>query len=274
MANDLLESYAMSIQQLEGILNPAYQGEEIVSEGSHNSLIYRVLRKVQGVAVTLVASFLDSTAHKASLHSVIMLSSKFAVQHNIGVVIAIWAPIVMIWYSIFSTIFGGINGTFSRLGEIRTLVMLRSRFESVPLYFTARLVPSSEEDNQSRQSQKGELKDLDASKTQIINVLQDIIEIVTQDVMIRGQGILERSEGGNNETKPKFSNLNFRLMKNNTWMEKVARLHLLLTVKESAINVPTNLDARRRITFFLPNSLFMNMPSAPKVRNICYLSVS
>ena len=42
---------------------------------------------------------------------------------------------------------------------------------------------------------------------------------------------------------------------------------MLLTVKESAINVPQNLEARRRITFFA-NSLFMNMPSAPKVRNM------
>lgn len=48
---------------------------------------------------------------------------------------------------------------------------------------------------------------------------------------------------------------------------QVVRLHLLLTVKESAINVPMNLDARRRITFFA-NSLFMNMPNAPKVRNM------
>ncbi|PKU65173.1 Putative callose synthase 6 [Dendrobium catenatum] len=57
-----------------------------------------------------------------------------------------------IWYAIFSTIFGGINGAFSHLGE------------------------------------KGEHEDLDASKTQIINVLQDIIEIMTQDVIISGQG--------------------------------------------------------------------------------------
>lgn len=48
---------------------------------------------------------------------------------------------------------------------------------------------------------------------------------------------------------------------------QVVRLHLLITVKESAINVPMNLDARRRITFFA-NSLFMTMPSAPKVRNM------
>ena len=48
---------------------------------------------------------------------------------------------------------------------------------------------------------------------------------------------------------------------------QVIRLHLLLTVKESAINVPQNLDARRRITFFA-NSLFMNMPKAPKVQDM------
>ncbi|PKA61474.1 Callose synthase 7 [Apostasia shenzhenica] len=354
------------------------------------------------------------------------------VQHNIGVVIAIWAPIVLvyfmdaqIWYAIFSTIFGGINGAFSHLGEIRTLGMLRSRFESVPIFFTAHLVPFSREE-ESRRSQeeserrniarfahvwnafikslreedlisnneqllllvpyssgdvtvvqwppfllaskipialdmakdfkkkgdadlfnkikydnymhsaviecyetlrdilysllvaeedrqvirhicyaidtsiqqrkflnnfrmselpqlssklekllnllKGEHEDLDASKTQIINVLQDIIEIITQDVMINAQGILEKSEGGTSGTKPMFSNLNFELMENKSWMEKVVRLHLLLTVKESAINVPTNLDARRRITFFA-NSLFMNMPSAPKVRNMLSFSV-
>lgn len=48
---------------------------------------------------------------------------------------------------------------------------------------------------------------------------------------------------------------------------QVVRLHLLLTVKESAINIPTNLEARRRITFFT-NSLFMIMPDAPKVRDM------
>ncbi|KAM0886388.1 hypothetical protein ACQ4PT_029729 [Festuca glaucescens] len=46
----------------------------------------------------------------------------------------------------------------------------------------------------------------------------------------------------------------------------VKRLELLLTVKESAMDVPSNLEARRRLTFFT-NSLFMNMPDAPKVRN-------
>ncbi|XP_062116060.1 callose synthase 10 isoform X2 [Humulus lupulus] len=46
--------------------------------------------------------------------------------------------------------------------------------------------------------------------------------------------------------------------------ELVKRLHLLLTVKDSAANVPKNLEARRRLEFFT-NSLFMDMPSAKPV---------
>lgn len=48
---------------------------------------------------------------------------------------------------------------------------------------------------------------------------------------------------------------------------QIRRLHLLLTMKESAIDVPTNLEARRRIAFFT-NSLFMDMPLAPRVRKM------
>ena len=50
-------------------------------------------------------------------------------------------------------------------------------------------------------------------------------------------------------------------------LSQVCRLQLLLTEKESAINVPMNLEARRRMMFFT-NSLFMNMPKAPKVRDM------
>ncbi|KAI7755157.1 hypothetical protein M8C21_026027, partial [Ambrosia artemisiifolia] len=68
---------------------------------------------------------------------------------NIGVVIALWSPIILvyfmdtqIWYAIFSTIFGGIYGAFRRLGEIRTLSMLRSRFQSLPGAFNDCLIPA------------------------------------------------------------------------------------------------------------------------------------
>jgi callose synthase len=46
--------------------------------------------------------------------------------------------------------------------------------------------------------------------------------------------------------------------------EQVKRLQLLLTVKDSAANIPKNLEARRRLEFF-SNSLFMDMPSAKPV---------
>ncbi|WOK98671.1 callose synthase 7-like isoform X1 [Canna indica] len=355
-------------------------------------------------------------------------------QHNIGVVITIWAPIVLvyfmdtqIWYAIFSTIFGGIHGAFSHLGEIRTLGMLRSRFESVPSVFTEHLMPISntnevilnqeeierrniakfsriwndfinslrnedlisnkeknlllvpsssgeisvvqwppfllaskipialdmakdfkkkddrelikkiksdnymfaaviecyetlrdilndliiEDEDRSivahicrvvetsiredtflikfRMSElpqlsaklekllgflKAEHDDIESYKTHIVNVLQDIMEIITQDVMVDEQSILQRSPGGEEETqeKPRFAKLRLSLMQNSDWREKVIRLHLLLTVKESAINVPINLDARRRVTFFA-NSLFMDMPRAPKVRDMLSFSV-
>lgn len=48
---------------------------------------------------------------------------------------------------------------------------------------------------------------------------------------------------------------------------QIKRLYLLLTVNESAMDVPKNLEARRRITFFT-NSLFMDMPRAPQVRKM------
>lgn len=46
--------------------------------------------------------------------------------------------------------------------------------------------------------------------------------------------------------------------------EQIKRLHLLLTVKDSAANIPKNLEARRRLEFFT-NSLFMKMPPAKPV---------
>uniref|UniRef100_A0A6N2NKJ4 1,3-beta-glucan synthase n=1 Tax=Salix viminalis TaxID=40686 RepID=A0A6N2NKJ4_SALVM len=368
------------------------------------------------------------------------------VPHNIGVVIAIWAPILLvyfldaqIWYAIFATLVGGIQGAFSHLGEIRTLGMLRSRFESVPSAFSRHLVPSSHE-NATRKHLDGQLQDeqhqdellernnianfshvwnefihslraedlisnhekdlllvpysssdisvvqwppfllaskipialdmakdfkgkedaelyrkmdeymqsavtecyealrdmikdlleddeekmiitqicdqvdysieqhsflndfrmsglpmlseylerflkvllgdyeeKDIYKSQIINALQSIIEIITQDVMLRGHEVLERvhSDTSRDQRRTKelsFRKINLSITVNKYWREKVLRLYLLLTTKESAINVPSNLDARRRITFFA-NSLFMNMPRAPKVRDMFSFSV-
>ncbi|KAJ6938903.1 callose synthase 7-like [Populus alba x Populus x berolinensis] len=357
--------------------------------------------------------------------------------YNIGVVISIWAPVILvyfldaqIWYAIFSTLVGGIQGAFNHLGEIRTLGMLRSRFESVPSAFSRHLVPSSDENvsghhetveqyerknianfshvwnefiyslraedlisnherdlllvpysssdvsvvqwppfllaskipialdmakdfkgkedaelykkmddymqsaltecyeslrdiiyglleddtdkmivrqicyevdvsiQQNRFLSEfrmsglpmlsdylerflkfllGDREDADMYKSQIINALQSIIEVITQDIMKHGHEILERAHTNTTGDQSivreqRFGRINIDLTNNKYWTDKVIRLHLLLTTKESAINVPSNLDARRRITFFA-NSLFMNMPKAPKVRDMFSFSV-
>ncbi|KAJ7956112.1 Callose synthase-like protein [Quillaja saponaria] len=54
--------------------------------------------------------------------------------------------------------------------------------------------------------------------------------------------------------------------------ELVKRLHLLLTVKDSAANIPKNLEASRRLQFFT-NSLFMDMPPAKPVSEMTSFSV-
>ncbi|KAF3629525.1 Callose synthase 3 [Capsicum annuum] len=352
--------------------------------------------------------------------------------HNIGVVIVIWAPVLLvyfmdtqIWYAIFSTIVGGIYGAFSHLGEIRTLGMLRSRFESIPSAFSERLVPSSkgerkhryrddalERKNIAKFSQMwnefilslrmedlinhkerdlllvpysssevsviqwppfllaskipialdmakdfrgkedadlfrkiksddfmrsaviecyetlryllvgvlenkddkmvveqicrevddsikdkrflrkfrmsglpllsdklerflnllvADYEDEEAKRAPMINLIQDIMEIIFQDVIVDGHEILGTAHRVDRKEQI-FERINIYLTHNRSWKEKVIRLNLLLTEKESAINVPTNLDARRRITFFA-NSLFMKMPDAPRVRNMLSFSV-
>ncbi|KAK8463631.1 hypothetical protein SEVIR_1G386100v4 [Setaria viridis] len=374
-------------------------------------------------------------------------------NNNIGVVIALWAPIILvyfmdtqIWYAIFSTIVGGIYGACRRLGEIRTLGMLRSRFESLPKAFNQCLIPSDtskrrgfraafsskpsktpegtkeEEKIAARFAQIWNLiitsfreedlinnrekdlllvpyckdrdmdiiqwppfllaskipialdmaadsggKDRDLKKRmksdpyftyaikecyasfkniiyalvigprerdviqkifdvvdehiagdtlitelnmsnlptlskkfielldllqknniedqgQVIILFQDMLEVVTRDIMDEQlSGLLESIHGGNNRRYEGITPLDqqvqlftkaidFPVKETQAWTEKIKRLHLLLTVKESAMDVPTNLDARRRISFFA-NSLFMSMPRAPKVRQMLPFSV-
>ncbi|KAB1200214.1 Callose synthase 7 [Morella rubra] len=111
------------------------------------------------------------------------------------------------------------------------------------------------------------------SKLEITNNLQCIFYIITKDIMVGGSEILENANlgQGSRQMHP-FVYLDFEAMQNKSWKEEVVRLHLLLTVKESAISVPQNLEARRRITFFV-NSLFMKMPRAPRVQDMLSFSV-
>ncbi|KAL6591573.1 hypothetical protein ACP70R_050076 [Stipagrostis hirtigluma subsp. patula] len=374
-------------------------------------------------------------------------------NNNIGVVIALWAPIILvyfmdtqIWYAIFSTLIGGIYGACRRLGEIRTLGMLRSRFASLPKAFNQCLIPSDAnkrrgfraafstkpsktpedtkeeekiaarfaqiwnliitsfreedlidnrekdlllvpyckdrdmeiiqwppfllaskipialdmaadsggKDRDLKKRMKSDLyftyaikecyaslkniiyalvigprerdviqkifkvvddhiaedtliKELNMSSLPILNkkfvellelllknnkedqgqviiLFQDMLEVVTRDIMDEQlSGLLESVHGGNYRRHEGITPLDqqdqlftraidFPVKESQAWIEKIKRLHLLLTVKESAMDVPTNLDARRRISFFA-NSLFMVMPSAPKVRHMLPFSV-
>lgn len=368
-------------------------------------------------------------------------------RNNIGAIISLWAPIILvyfmdtqIWYAIFSTLFGGIYGAFRRLGEIRTLGMLRSRFQSLPGAFNARLIPaektehkkkglkatfsrrfpdipSNKEKEAARFAQlwnqiissfreedlisdremdlllvpywadrdidliqwppfllaskipialdmakdstgkdrelikrieadpymscavrecyasfqsvikymvqggpeksvidriftevedhilKGTLvseykmsalpslyghfvklmecllENKKDSRDQVVLFFQDMLEVVTNDIM-EDSSVLESLHGGSMDAGVASFELfasegaiNFPVEpESEAWKEKIKRLYLLLTVKESAMDVPSNLDARRRLSFF-SNSLFMDMPPAPKVRNMLSFSV-
>ncbi|KAK9102524.1 hypothetical protein Sjap_019778 [Stephania japonica] len=349
-------------------------------------------------------------------------------QKNLGAIIALWAPLILvyfmdtqIWYAIFSTLYGGVSGAFSRLGEIRTLRMLRSRFQSLPGAFNSYLVASDMTERRgfsflkrfvevsaSRRTEAakfaqlemdllvvpyssdpslkliqwppfllaskipialdtaaqfrsrdsdlwrricadeymkcaviecyesfkhvlnvlvvgenekriigiiikeiegsiskhtflanfkmnalpvlckkfvelvGILKDADASKKDtVVLLLQDMLEVVTRDMMVNEIRELVELGHGNKDTVPRrqlFAGTDqrpaivFPPVATAQWEEQIRRLHLLLTVKESAIDVPTNLEARRRIAFFT-NSLFMDMPFAPRVRKMLSFSV-
>uniref|UniRef100_A0A2P2MMM1 1,3-beta-glucan synthase n=1 Tax=Rhizophora mucronata TaxID=61149 RepID=A0A2P2MMM1_RHIMU len=376
-------------------------------------------------------------------------------KNNIGVVIALWAPIILvyfmdaqIWYAIFSTLFGGIYGAFRRLGEIRTLGMLRSRFESLPEVFNDRLIPKEKSEPEKkglkarlkatslRKDSENPAKDkkvaprfaqlwnkiissfreedlisnkemdlllvpywadrdlkmiqwppfllaskipiaLDMAKDsngkdkelkkrieadsymscavcecfasfesiikfvvqgedekraieyifegvqkhidsgdliseykmfaipslydhfvklvkillenkpedrdQVVILFQDMLEVVTRDIMpedswvdsIHGVSGYEGMTPIEHQKYQLFASsgaIQFPVEPTEAWKEKIKRLFLLLTTKESAMDVPTNLEARRRISFF-SNSLFMDMPTAPKVRNMLSFSV-
>ncbi|KAK3000335.1 hypothetical protein RJ639_021903, partial [Escallonia herrerae] len=243
-----------------------------------------------------------------------------------------------IWYAIFSTLCGGVIGAFDRLGEIRTLGMLRSRFQSLPGAFNTYLVPSDKTKKRGFSLSKrfdeipialdmaaqfrhkdtdlwrricadeymkcaviecyesfklvlnalvvGEtekrlfMKDADQAKQNtVVLLLQDMLEVVTRDMMVNEiRELVELGHGSKDSGKQLFANTDsrpaiiFPPVVTAQWEEQIKRLYLLLTVKESAINVPTNLEARRRMTFFT-NSLFMNMPRAPRVRKMLSFSV-
>ncbi|CAN8244009.1 unnamed protein product [Cochlearia groenlandica] len=116
-------------------------------------------------------------------------------------------------------------------------------------------------------------------KDTVVLLLQEMLELVTLDMMQNENCDLVKLAHTNKDSgKQIFVGTDaepailFPPMATAQWDEQISRLHLLLTVKESAMDVPTNLEARRRIAFFT-NSLFMDMPLAPTVRKMLSFSV-
>ncbi|KAK9204378.1 hypothetical protein WN943_014638 [Citrus x changshan-huyou] len=115
----------------------------------------------------------------------------------------------------------------------------------------------------------------------VVKVLQDIFELVTNDMMTNGSRVLDSLNSSQlverdfafclQRTRHQLfadkNSIHFPLPDNDSLNEQIKRFLLLLSVKDKAMDIPANLEARRRISFFA-TSLFMGMPSAPKVRNM------
>ncbi|XP_074588343.1 LOW QUALITY PROTEIN: putative callose synthase 8 [Curcuma longa] len=125
-------------------------------------------------------------------------------------------------------------------------------------------------------------------REKVVIILQDIVDILTKDMMVNCSRILDMINCSENDVSdgniffqdhpPELFASNFPtcaicfpLPDNVALKEQVKRIYLLLTIKEKAMDIPTNLEARRRISFFA-TSLFMDMPCAPRVRNMLSFS--
>ncbi|KAK4771868.1 hypothetical protein SAY86_013643 [Trapa natans] len=101
-----------------------------------------------------------------------------------------------------------------------------------------------------------------------VKAVQDLYDVVHHDVL--SINMRENYDTWNLLSKARndgrlFSNLKWP--KDPELILQVKRLYSLLTIKDSAANVPKNLEARRRLEYFT-NSLFMEMPQAKAVREM------
>ncbi|KAI9187505.1 hypothetical protein LWI28_028899 [Acer negundo] len=123
-----------------------------------------------------------------------------------------------------------------------------------------------------------------AHRSKVVKVLQDIFELVTNDMMTTGSRVLDTLNSSHQQDALDFSfekiepllfaandSIKFPLP-DCPLNEQIKRFLLLLTVKDKAMDIPANLEARRRISFFA-TSLFMDMPNAPKVRDMLSFSI-
>ncbi|KAJ4834525.1 Callose synthase 9 [Turnera subulata] len=121
----------------------------------------------------------------------------------------------------------------------------------------------------------GVLKETEKPELQkgAIKAVQDLYDVVRHDVL--SINMREHYETWNLLSKARTDG---RLFTNLKWPRdaelktQVKRLYSLLTIKDSASNVPKNIEARRRLEFFT-NSLFMDLPETKPVRSMLSFSV-
>ncbi|GAV74732.1 Glucan_synthase domain-containing protein/FKS1_dom1 domain-containing protein [Cephalotus follicularis] len=107
----------------------------------------------------------------------------------------------------------------------------------------------------------------------VVKAVQDLYDVVRYDVL--SIDMREHYETWNLLSKARNEGRLFaklKLPKDAELKAQVKRLYSLLTMKDSASNIPKNLEARRRLEFFT-NSLFMDMPTAKPASQILSFSV-
>ncbi|XP_042501433.1 callose synthase 12-like [Macadamia integrifolia] len=116
--------------------------------------------------------------------------------------------------------------------------------------------------------------------SQMVNVLQALFEVFIKDFLKVRRTIEQLRQDGLMPLRPNNTSTGLLFeyavelpgAENKSFYRQVRRLHTILISSDSMNNVPKNLEARRRIAFF-SNSLFMNMPHAPRVENMLAFSV-
>ncbi|KAK6925714.1 1,3-beta-glucan synthase subunit FKS1-like, domain-1 [Dillenia turbinata] len=120
----------------------------------------------------------------------------------------------------------------------------------------------------------GMLKEVETPERQkgAVKAVQDLYDVVRHDVLS-----INLSKNYDTWVLLSQARIEGRLFSKLKWPKdalraQVKRLYSLLTIKDSAANIPKNLEARRRLEFFT-NSLFMDMPQAKPVHQMVSFSV-
>ncbi|KAK9220816.1 hypothetical protein WN944_009240 [Citrus x changshan-huyou] len=106
-----------------------------------------------------------------------------------------------------------------------------------------------------------------------VQAVQDLYDVVRHDVLSINMRFDKPQENYDTWNLLSKARTEGRLFSKLKWPKdaelkaQVKRLHSLLTIKDSASNIPRNLEAGRRLEFFT-NSLFMDMPPAKPAREM------